>query len=39
MYVKLNDVFDLKELDQIRLCRSFGLTHPPRISIKPKLDY
>ncbi len=38
MYVKLNDVFNLKELDQLRLCKSFGLKNPPRISIKYKAN-
>lgn len=38
MYVKLNDVFDLNNLDQQRLCKSFGLRVPPRIFIKPKTE-
>ena len=36
MYVKLNDVFDIHNLDQSKLCRSFGLKNPPRIIIKDK---
>ncbi len=34
LYSKLQNVFDLKELDTKKVCKSFGFTEPPKVYIK-----